>query len=75
VAGLDAFPATLKKIKFTRMNFGKDDIFIRRYIYFVRGIRAMFWSLGWVRVGAAARMREEVKRRERTTPGFYTPVP
>ncbi len=33
----------------------------------------MFGVLGWVRVGAAAGMREKVRRRERTIPGFYTP--
>jgi hypothetical protein len=38
-----------------------------------RGICAMFIWVGWG--GAAARMREEVRKRGGTTPGFYTPVP
>ncbi len=48
-------PATLKKTHFHIKTI---------YIFcFVHGIRAMFKTLGRERVGAAARMREEVKRR------------
>jgi hypothetical protein len=50
VADLDASPPPLRRIKFPRMYFGKDNIFIffilLRLICFVRGIRAMFCSFG-----------------------------